>query len=182
MTKHTYKNAYNKKEVREYIFSYFKDKYLGSLVGLAGPDIRDYVNFCRSKKYRNIEVWENNPTVMVHQLSNMPKRPIRYKFGNILDADVNHWTLFDLDYCVSVRYMKEHIQKFKDNFIMTFSTRIGVQETIDKFFQFRREPIVNQYDVEGPGLRNIIFQTKLGNYLFITYHDTSAMCCFAKIK
>jgi hypothetical protein len=65
---------------------------------------------------------------------------------------------------------------------MTFSTRIGVQETIDKFFQFREEPIVNQYDVEGPGLKNIIFQTNLGKYLFITYHDTSAMCCFAKIK
>ncbi len=65
--------------------------------------------------------------------------------------------MFDLDYCVSVRYMKEHLKKFKDNFIMTFSTRIGIKETISKFFKFRHENILNEYDFDGPGLQNKVF-------------------------
>lgn len=183
MTKPTYEKAYNKKAVRDYIFKQFEDMYFDKIVGLAGPDIEDYIKFCNSHGYNELEIWENNPEVMVHQLASLPGKPIRYRFGNILDTTApSYTTLFDLDYCVSVRYMKEHIQKFKNNFIMTFSTRIGVQETIDKFFEFRGESIINQYDVQGPGKRNIIFQTVLGKYLFITYHDTSAMCCFAKIK
>lgn len=178
MTKYTYTDAEKKKMVRDYLFSYFT---FNKIVGLAGPDINVYLDFCKSKGFDDVEVWENEPAVMMKQLSEA-KAPVRYKFGNILEADLNKDVFYDLDYCVSVRYMKEHIQKFKDNFIMTFSTRIGVQETMEKFFQFRGEPIVNQYDVEGPGLRNILFQTTLGKYLFVTYFDTSAMCCVAKIK
>jgi len=178
MTKYTYINASNKHAVREFLFSYFR---FNSVVGLAGPDINDYLKWCESRGYNNIEVWENEPSVMLKQLSEV-KTPVRYRFGNILDASLSDNVLFDLDYCVSIRYMREHLQKFKDNFIMTFSTRIGVQETIDKFFEFRGETIINQIDTPGPGLRNKLFQTNLGKYLFITYFDTSAMCCFAKIS
>ena len=77
--------------------------------------------------------------------------------------------------------MKEHIKKFRDNFIMTFSTRIGVKETINKFFKFRGEKIISDHEFHGPGLQNRMFKTNLGKYLFITYADTSAMCCIAKI-
>jgi len=178
MTKYTYINAGNKHAVREFLFSYFR---FNSVVGLAGPDINDYVKWCKSKGYNDIEIWENEPSVMLKQLSEV-KMPIRYRFGNIIDASFCKNVLFDLDYCVSVRYMKEHLQKFKDNFIMTFSTRIGVQETVDSFFKFRGEKVISWNNIKGPGLRNIVFNTDLGKYLFITYHDTSAMCCFAKIK
>jgi len=177
MTKNTYLNAKKKHAVREFLFSYFK---FNTIVGLAGPDINDYIKWCKSKGYDTFEIWEMEPEVTMKQLMEV-KYPVSYKFGDILNTEVKKNTLFDLDYCVSVRYMKEHIQKFKDNFIMTFSTRIGVQETIDKFFKFRREKVVKEYDFEGPGLRNTVFTTDLGKYLFITYHDTSAMCCFAKI-
>jgi hypothetical protein len=178
MTKYTYINASNKHNVRNFLFSYFR---FNSVVGLAGPDINDYLKWCESKGYKNIEVWENEPSVMLKQLSEV-KTPVRYRFGNILDASLSDNVLFDLDYCVSVRYMKEHLQKFKNNFIMTFSTRIGVQETFDKFFQFRGETIIGQTDFDGPGLKNKMIGTNLGMYLFITYFDTSAMCCIAKIK
>jgi hypothetical protein len=179
MTKNTYLvNANNKHAVRDFLFSYFR---FNSVVGLAGPDINDYLKWCESKGYNNIEVWENEPSVMFKQLTEV-KTPVRYRFGNILDANLSKNVLFDLDYCVSVRYMKEHIQKFTNNFIMTFSTRIGVQETIDNFFKFRGEKITGWNNIKGPGLRNIVFSTNLGKYLFITYFDTSAMCCIAKIK
>jgi hypothetical protein len=178
MTKHTYLNADKKHAVREFLFSYFQ---FSSVIGLAGPDINDYIKWCKSKGYDEFEIWENEPAVLMKQLAEV-KHPVSYKFGNILDAEVKPNALFDLDYCVSVKYMKEHIKKFTNNFIMTFSTRIGVKETINKFFKFRGEQIVSQHDFDGPGLKNIIFNTNLGKYLFITYCDTSAMCCIAKIN
>lgn len=178
MTKETYLDAENKHAVREYLFKQFQ---LSSLVGLAGPDINDYIKWCKSKGYNELEIWENEVPVLLKQLSEV-KQPVMYKFGNILNAKLRSNTLFDLDYCVSIRYMKDHLVKFKDNFIMTFSTRIGVQETINKFFKFRGEKITSQRDFKGPGLKNIVFNTNNGKYLFITYCDTSAMCCFAKIN
>lgn len=178
MTKSTYLNAERKKAVREFLFSYYN---YNSIIGLAGPDINDYIEWCKSKGYVNFELWENTPEVTMNQLMNV-KHPVNYKFGDILHAVPQKNVLLDLDYCVSIRYMKEHLIKFKDNFIMTFSTRIGVQETIDSFFKFRKEKVEKQYDFDGPGLKNIIFKTELGKYLFITYFDTSAMCCFAKIS
>lgn len=178
MTKSTYVNAERKKAVREFLFSYYN---YNSIIGLAGPDINDYIEWCKSKGYVNFELWENTPEVTMNQLMNV-KHPVNYKFGDILRAVPQKNALLDLDYCVSIRYMKEHLIKFKDNFIMTFSTRIGVQETIDSFFKFRKEKVEQQYDFDGPGLKNIVFKTELGKYLFITYFDTSAMCCFAKIS
>lgn len=178
MTKSTYLNAERKKAVREFLFSYYN---YNSIIGLAGPDINDYIEWCKSKGYVNFELWENTPEVTMNQLMNV-KHPVNYKFGDILRAVPQKNVLLDLDYCVSIRYMKEHLIKFKDNFIMTFSTRIGVQETIDSFFKFRKEKVEKQYDFDGPGLKNIVFKTELGKYLFITYFDTSAMCCFAKIS
>lgn len=179
MTKLTYKNAEKKKIVREFLFSYFQ---YNKILGLAGPDINEYIQWCKAKGYDDFEVWENELAVTMKQLSKV-KYPVRYKFGNILNATPEDDVLLDLDYCVSIRYMKEHIRKFKNNFIMTFSTRIGVKETINSFFKFRGEKIVNQHDFVGPGLQNIVFNTNNNSkYLFITYFDTSAMCCIAKIN
>lgn len=178
MTKSTYTDAQKKHAVREYLFRQVKSR---AIIGLAGPDINEYIKWCKSKGFDTFEIWENEPTVAMKQLSEV-KHPVNYKFGDILNAIPRKDALLDLDYCVSVRYMKEHIKKFKDNFIMTFSTRIGVKETINKFFKFRGEKIKGQYDFKGPGLKNIMFDTDLGTYLFITYCDTSAMCCFAKIN
>lgn len=179
MDKLTYIDANNKKAVRDFMFSRLANKKFDSLIGLAGPDINDYINYCKSNGFDDIEIWENKPDVMMKQLSKV-NVPVRYKFGNIVTADAVDGVFYDFDFTVSVRYMEEPIKKFKDNFIMTFSTRIGVQETIDKFFEFRGEIIKSVKDFTGPGLRNNIFNTNNGNYLFMTYHDTSAMCCFAK--
>jgi hypothetical protein len=61
MTKHTYINASNKHAVRNFLFSYFR---FNSVVGLAGPDINNYLKWCESKGYNDIEVWENEPSVI----------------------------------------------------------------------------------------------------------------------
>lgn len=177
MTKQTYLNSEKKHAVREFLFDHFS---FNKIVGLAGPDINEYISWCKDKGYDDFEIWENDPFIAVKQLGKV-EHPVNYKFGNIINTSVKSDVLYDLDYCVSVRYMEEHLRKFKDNFIMTFSTRIGVQETIDKFFQFRKERFFITKGIDGPGLRNKIFTTSEGKYLFTTYFDTSAMCCFAKI-
>ncbi len=42
-----------KKEVRDFLFSLFEDMQLKRIVGLAGPHIQDYIEFCKSKGYEN---------------------------------------------------------------------------------------------------------------------------------
>ena len=142
----------------------------------------DYLEWCRSKGCDAFEVYENNTNVLLTQIKNIRNASkLSIKLGDILQADASRDNvLFDLDFCASVRYLKEHIAKFKNNFIMTFSTRIGVQETINTFFAARSETIVHTKDVDGP-IKHTIFETDNGTYLFIRYFDTSAMCCFAKI-
>lgn len=179
MTKETYLDAANKHAVREFLFSFFK---YSSIVGLAGPNINEYINWCKSKGYRDIEIWENTPDVAIHQLMNV-QHPVRMRLGDILQAEPNRMnTLYDLDYCVTVRYMVEHIAKFKSNFIMTFSRRIKDKETIKTFFKARKEKIVATLESYHP-FHHTYYDTDNGSrYIFVNYHDTSNMCCVAKIK
>lgn len=179
MTKETYLTATNKHAVREYLFSFFK---FSKIVGLAGPNINEYINWCKSKGYKDIEIWENTPDVAMHQMMKI-KYPVRMRFGDILQADPDRVkTLYDLDYCCTARYMKEHIAKFKDNFIMTFSRRIKDAETIKTFFKARKEKIVATVKQSFP-FDHTFYETDNGSrYVFVNYHDTSNMCCIAKIK
>ncbi len=177
MTKPTYLDAVNKKQVREFLFSHFP---FNSIIGLAGPDINHYINWCEAKGFEEIEIWEISPDVMINQIMNI-KHPVNMKFGNILNAEVKKNVLYDLDYCVTVKYMRDHIQKFVDNFIMTFSLRAGLDYTINKFFKDRKETIIKTVDKSSPVIHKI-FTTDKGKYIYTPYFDTSAMCCIAKIK
>lgn len=181
MIKSTYKNSEEKRKRREFLFSFFADKQLDKIIGLGGPDINDYISFCKSKGYNEIEIWENDFSIVCHQLRTLRANRVHLKFGNIGNAvpdDKN--VLYDLDYCVSVRHMKEQIARFKNNFIMTFSTRIGVQETIDGFFNARNEHVIKETTNSVP-IEHTIYTTNGGKYIFTKYFDTSAMCCFAKL-
>lgn len=178
-TKATYLDATNKHAVREFLFSFFK---YNNIIGLAGPNVNEYINWCKSKGYNNIEIWENTPDVAMHQLMNI-KHPVRMRFGNILEAEPDRInTLYDLDYCVTARYMKEHISKFKDNFIMTFSRRIKDAETVKTFFKSRKEKVITSIEMYNP-FHHTFYETNNGSrYIFVNYRDTSNMCCVAKIK
>jgi hypothetical protein len=179
MTKETYLDAANKHAVREFLFSYFK---FNNIVGLAGPNINEYIKWCKSKGYKDIEIWENTPTVAMHQLMKI-KHPVRMRFGNILDAEPNRVkTLYDLDYCATVYTLEKHITKFKDNFIMTLSTRAGIEFTINEFFKARKEKIISSINKFSPINHTIFTTNNNGKYIFTPYRDTSAMCCIAKIK
>lgn len=181
--KETYENAFNKKRCREFLFSLFADKHLDGLIGLAGPDINQYINWCKQKGYNDLELWENTPDVLFNQMKDINSSVV-LKYGDILNTNIKPNVLYDLDYCVTIKYMSEHLKKFKDNFIMTFSLRFSENETINKFFKHRREKIMSVTHKYAPyvPVEHTIYTTTGGDYIYVKYFDTSTMCCFAKIN
>ena len=187
--KKTYNDSKNKKIVREFILTeYILIKFsLEKIIGLPGPDIKDYLKYLKSKGFKEFELYENNSDQWYKQIfklhsSRIFKSKISYLGKDILHASyINKNVFYDLDFCASVRYLQNHIKKFKSNFIMTFSYRgVGLQYTIDTFFKCREEKILDTQELNSP-LKHTIFTTNNGKYIFVKYYDTSAMCCFAKI-
>lgn len=182
--KTTYKDASNKKAVRDFLFSLFAKQQLSKIVGLGGPDINDYIDWCKSKGFNEFEIYENHTPTLFEQIRKIKAGVgVNLKYGDILNADANRKNvLFDLDYCVTTRYMSQHIKKFKGRFIMTFSRRLQEKETISTFFKARGEKLIQAITNYSP-LEHTIFKTDVGNkYIYVKYHDTSSMCCFAKIN
>jgi hypothetical protein len=178
--KETYKKSYNKKRVRDFLIELF---YFDQVVGLAGPDINEYVEDMKKRGAKKLILYEYDKATLFKQLLKIADNSlITLIHDDILSANPDcPNTLYDLDFCGSVVSMKEHIKKFKDNFIMTFSTRIGIKETIKTFFKAREEIIHSTIQISTP-IEYTIFRTNRGTYFFIKYFDTSAMCCFAKFK
>jgi len=178
MTKGTYKDAKNKKKIRDFLFSFYTTN---SIIGLPGPDINDYIKFLKDRGYNDIELWENDISVLGHQLTQI-KTPLVIKFGNILNATERKDVLLDLDYCSTVRSLKDHIKKFKSNFIMTFSLRpVSYKETITTFFKSRKEIVLSIKDLTSP-FKYKRYKTDKGTYIIACYRDSSPMCTIAKIK
>lgn len=180
----TYKDSSNKKKVREFLFSLFTDLQLKKIVGLAGPDINDYINFCKSKGYDQFEIYENHLPTAFDQIKFLrTKAKLSLSYGNILNADASRSdVLFDLDYCVTAKFMRGHIKKFKNNFIMTFARRIDDRETFKAFLNGKNETLKSVLTLFAP-IKHSILTTEEGNtYYYVEYRDTSNMCCFAKIN
>lgn len=180
----TYKDSVKKKQVREFLFSLFTNQQLNKIVGLAGPDINDYINFCKSRGYDEFEIYENHLPTAIDQIKFIrTKAKVSLSYGNILNADANRKdVLYDLDYCVTARYMKSHIRKFSSNFIMTFARRIDDKETFTAFLNGRKESLKSVLTLFSP-IKHSILTTEEGNdYYYVEYRDTSNMCCFAKIN
>lgn len=180
MLKQTYTDATRKKVAREFLMEYFKFR---NIVGLAGPDINEYIKWCKAKGYDTFQIYEMDNATMINQMTKLSADvPMSYTLGDIIQADVKDDTLYDLDFCRSIINHEEHVTKFKKNFIMTFSLRNkgGIVATIKRFFELRKEDILNMMDIPGP-LKQQKITTEEGDYIFISYKDTSPMCCIAKI-
>jgi hypothetical protein len=180
----SYKEASNKKMIREFLFSLFAEQQLNKIVGLAGPDVNDYIKFCKSKGYTEFEIYENHISTIFEQIKYFrTKAKVSLTYGDIINTDTNRENvLFDLDYCVTARFMRSHLRKFNKNFIMTFSRRITDKETFDSFFKAKQETLKSVLTLFTP-LKHSILTTEEGNtYYYVEYRDTSNMCCFAKIN
>lgn len=185
MGKITYKDAKEKKKVRDFLFSLFAPKKLKKVIGLGGPDINEYLSYLESRGYKDVTIYENSIPVMIEQIKYIRTRnKVEIRYGDIYSAGEFDDTLYDLDYCCTIKFMKEHLKKFKNNFIMTFSLRFGESETVSKFFSTRRENIISvthKYSPHHP-VEHSIYTTTGGEYIYLKYFDTSTMCCFAKIN
>lgn len=170
-----------KKEVRDFLFSLFTGMQLNKIVGLAGPNIQDYIEFCKSKGFTEFEIYEKDGLTAIHQLTSLNDK-VTLKLTDIINANPNEPNvLFDLDYCVTGRYMEPHMAKFLDRFIMTFSIRgVSVKETMDRFFKVRDEKVIGITHPPYPFLAAEYYTNK-GKYLQLSYRDTAPMMCLAKI-
>jgi len=178
--KETYLGAAQKIAVRNFLFSQFN---FNNIVGLAGPDINEYLAKCKENGFKNIIVYERDIETAIKQMQIVDNHDFQYRIGDILHANPNlEDTLYDLDYCVTARYMKEHIAKFTKNFIMTFSRRITDIESMATFFKTRGEKIVKEIVKQSPVLHTVYKTHNGGIYIYTPYHDTSNMFCIAKIK
>jgi len=180
----SYSDSANKKAVREFLFSLFAEKQLNKIVGLAGPDITDYLSFCKSKGYNEFEIYENHIITLANQLKMMKNETakVQLTYGDILNAATNQEALYDLDYCVTARFMKKHLSKFNSNFIMTFARRITDAETFSTFFKARKEKLTSALTLFSPLEHTILTTDNENKYVYVKYRDTSNMCCFAKIN
>lgn len=170
-----------KREVRDFLFSFFTDMQLKKIVGLAGPHIEDYISYCKSKGYTDFDIYEKDSITAIHQLSILSHKGVQLKLKDVITANEQEpHTLYDLDYCGTVRYLTDHIAKFKDRFIMTFCARVSSQETVNTFFNARSETIIKKQENIQP-MKHIEYFTDKGIYIYLTYRDTVPMCCFAKI-
>jgi hypothetical protein len=180
MLKYTYLNATQKQRVRDFFLAKFKFE---NVVGLAGPDINQYIDKLASEGCKQFEIYENDPQTFMSQVYNI-KTPVHIVYGDILTADADRDdTLYDLDFCRSVTHLTPHTRKFQKNFMMTFSIRIkgGSDATTKIFFDSRDESIITRREITSPIVHTEFITTK-GKYLFTQYRDTSPMCTIAKIN
>jgi len=181
MTKVTYKEADKKKQVRDFLFSHYEKS---KIVGLAGPDINEYVTWCKANGFEVDEIWERDPRVMMRQLTDLKvDLDFKYRFGDIDNTDPNKDnTVYDLDYCGSMKTLFRSVMKFKKTAVITFSLRgYGMQKTIGEFFKKRKETILKQTTKMKP-IKHIAIQTNEGKYIVAPYFDTTPMLSIAKIS
>lgn len=181
MTKVSYIKAANKKAVRKFLFSHYKKS---KIVGLAGPDINEYIAWCKSQGFQIDEIWEKDPTVMMKQLTEIRNgSEFKFCFGDINDTVPNKdKTVYDLDYCGCVSTLYSAVLKFKKNAVMTFALRgVGTDTTIETFFKTRKEKIQSMVTKQTP-LKHISIRTNMGRYIAAPYFDTSPMISIAQIS
>ncbi len=171
----TYSKAHNKKFLRNNLFPVGK-----KIIGLAGPDIEEYVDFLQQKGYKDISIYENNPGIFLNQLLHMKNLPIKYRLEDILLAPYEENTFYDLDFCGHITSFKAHIKKFHSNFILTVSELMKKKwSSIPLFLKYREEELLDTIQISDN--EQLIISNKK-KYSCYTYFDTSWMLIIKPIN
>lgn len=172
MSKSTYVNARHKKYIREYNIP------VGShVIGLPGPDFLDYVRDFKTKGYKRLDLFENEPSIFVKQandLQTLNPLGITLSFGNILQAPLLQDVFYDMDLCCQIITAKEIVQKFNIvPTIFTFSEMMVKKfSTIPIFLEYVGEDLQRVYQIND---NEQLVITNKHNYSIKCYCDTSPM-------
>jgi hypothetical protein len=179
-----------KRRVRDFLFSLF---HYSKIVGLAGPNINEYIEWCISKGFYDITLYENKIKEAIVALTRITPKNLKILTGGFHIMDIGKapkqpFTVYDMDYCGIITSFKEDVQRMKKCTIMTFSRRDpkGTDKSEDyvarQFFQIRGEKVIKEWRATHFNQKYIYYKTKKGKYIYTNYFDTACMCCIAKIK
>ena len=180
MKKLDYSKAYRKKLVQQIVFDDFRERGMTKLVGLAGPNITDYLSFVKSKGIKQAEVYERDYVNLIHQMADF-KPPIKttVKYQDVLDADVYEGVIYDLDFTCTIKNAAPHIKKFKKNAIITLALRkIGLVPTLKKFCKLvsNLKPDIKLNVELNPNYKVHLLNFEDVSYTVYQYYDTTPMC------
>lgn len=180
MRKLDYTKAYRKKLVQNIVFNDLKKKGITKLVGLAGPNITDYLSFVKSKGIKQAEVYERDYINLIYQMQDF-KPPIKtiVKYQDILNADIQEGVIYDLDFCCTIKNAEKHIKKFKNNAVVTLALRsIGLIPTLKKFCKLvsKLKPEIKLNFEITPNYKVHLLDFGEKSYTVYQYFDTTPMC------
>lgn len=180
MFKTSYTNSIKKKAVQEVVFRDAMKRKFRKVVGLAGPNITDYLSFLKGKGIKEAEIYEKDCRQLVNQFIDFsPIISTSVQFGDIISADsTDKKTLYDLDFCCTIKNAKQHIRKFKSNAIITLAIRgVGLKSTVKQFCKLvsKEKPKVewNKTSTTMYKVHTISFSDQ--SYTCYQYRDTSCM-------
>jgi len=172
--KQSYKDANYKHFTRDLIIPRGRN-----VVGLAGPDTKEYIDFFRNRGYTNISIWENDSNTIIKQIPQIMNKGIIYNIGDIINAPIHSDTLYDLDFCCSMKSIEPHLKKFEDNFILTVSEMWNKKwDSINTFLEIRGEHIVNHRELSD---KEHLVLSNRRKYMIYRYFDTSPMVVIKSI-
>jgi hypothetical protein len=173
-TKVSYKQAKNKKLWRYKIFDFYRNTK--TIIGLGGPDLKDYIEFLESKGFSDIRIWEKDRNIILKQIPQLKALGGRVKtsFGDILRAPVIKDAIYDLDFNQSIAYVGEHLKKFKKNrTVLTVALRPYTLEATVRLFLSYRNEFIKRYQYNDKTKEGSIISNKGRTYGMVTYHDSS---------
>ena len=172
--KGSYAEATQKQRVRSFLFKFLKKR---KLVGLAGPDINEYLDWAISNGLHVSSIWERNYDVFYKQLVELRKDiPVNINLGDVYEAVLENNTIYDLDFCGNVCTLIKHIKKFSDTpSVMTFSLRpVGFEDSLKLFFKTKGEKVIQSVEWLSP-IPHVLIDTDKATYIAAKYFDTAPM-------
>jgi len=189
MKKTDYSDAPNKRIVQRLVYQKaIENSKLNKLVGLAGPNINNYLRFIQSMGFKMANIYEINPKQLLLQMLDYKSSfdiKTRVQLDDVYIAEENKQdTLYDLDFDCSILLVKRHIKKFIQNAIVTLAIRpVGLKKTLSIFSRLvEKEKATISYNCEvndNYKLHRIIFSNK--TYHCYQYKDKSNMITITQI-
>ena len=186
-------NADKKRAARAFLAPLFY-KYK-KLIGLAGPNVKDYYDWCKQYGFNEVTSYEYDKRVAQIQRCKRQysKIDIKIKAGSIIKAPIQEDVFYDLDLCDTIAKdcNKELVNKFKDSaFLLTVCCRgIGYERTVKEFLNALgcddyTSSMTTRVDKIGLGNNKLIeYTSSAGAFITLTYKDAGSPCmvCIAKI-